>query len=118
MAEIAQHVVPRHELPVGVSCRVTGTADAHSLQHPGIPQLLHDLLGVKFVGEKFVIGLEATYIVRGRGIDASSQILELLGEFGTNGLLGHRTDTAFRAFGPYKALSKQAERQKKAQKHS
>ena len=50
LSQVAEHVVPAHELVVGVPRGIPRAADSDGLEHARVPKLLDNLLRVEFVG--------------------------------------------------------------------
>mmetsp|Transcript_24017 Transcript_24017/g.69012 ORF Transcript_24017/g.69012 Transcript_24017/m.69012 type:complete len:722 (-) Transcript_24017:1240-3405(-) len=86
---VAKDVVPRQEDIVRVPSGITGTTNADSLKDTTASELLNNVLRLKVVGNELIVGLQATNVVRDRGIDAGAKGLELGGKLSTDGLGCH-----------------------------
>mmetsp|Transcript_26823 Transcript_26823/g.64351 ORF Transcript_26823/g.64351 Transcript_26823/m.64351 type:complete len:264 (+) Transcript_26823:2611-3402(+) len=85
----AQYPIPRDELNVRESLRVSQSAHAHGLDDSRTTQLVGDEGGVEAVGDQKVVRLEAAHIVGGRVVDLATQVMQLRAELDAHrGTLG------------------------------
>ena len=86
---VTKDVVPCQEDIMGVTSRIARTTNADSLKDTTATELLNNVLGLKVVRDELIIGLQATNVMRDRGIDAGAKGLKLGGELRTDRLGRH-----------------------------
>mmetsp|Transcript_12675 Transcript_12675/g.30129 ORF Transcript_12675/g.30129 Transcript_12675/m.30129 type:complete len:281 (-) Transcript_12675:535-1377(-) len=91
---VAEDVVPRQEDIVRVPRGITGTTNTDSLKDTTASELLDNVLWLKVIGNKLIVGLQATNVVRDSGVNTGAKSLELGGKLSSDGLGRHSSSAA------------------------
>ena len=91
---VTKDIVPCQEDIMGVTGGIASTTNSDSLKDTTTAELLNNVLWLKVVGDELIIGLQATNVMRDRGINSGAKGLELGGKLRTDRLGRHSSSTA------------------------